>query len=181
MNLWQKFKTSAWSPYVAGVLLGIACMLSIWLSQKDIAGGVKSIGISAGVANVTSLAINAVAPANGNAYFQIEKPKSPWMMILLLGVFLGGLLAALTSKTFKVRWSDDAAWNKVFGKSRWLRFLLGFLGAAIGMYGADLAGGCTSGLAISGGLVLAPAAFIFIAAMFTSGIVTLLLVYGKRY
>lgn len=181
MNLWQEFKKSAWSPYVAGVLLGIACILSIWLSQKGIAGGVKSVGISGGVANLSSLAVNAVAPQNTNTYFQTEKPQSPWMMVLLLGVFLGGLLAALTSKTFKIRWSEDPTWTKVFGKSRWLRFGLGFLGAAIGMFGANLAGGCTSGLAISGGLVLAPAAFIFIGSMFASGIVTALLVYGRRY
>lgn len=181
MNFWHKFKSSAWSPYVAGILLGVACILSIWLSQKGITGGVKSVGISAGVANVTSLAVNAIDPANSNPYFQMEKPQSPWMMVLLLGVFLGGLLAALTSKTFKIRWNDDAAWTSVFGRSRWMRFLLGFLGAAIGMYGANLAGGCTSGLAIFGGSMLAPAAFIFIAAMFTSGIVTLLLVYGRKY
>jgi hypothetical protein len=181
MNLWQKFKSSAWSPYVAGILLGIACILSIWLSQKGITGGVKSVGISGGIANVTSLTVNAIAPQNNNTYFKTEQPQSPWMMVLLIGVFLGGLLAALTSKTFKIRWSEDPTWVKVFGKSRWLRFLLGFLGAAIGMYGANLAGGCTSGLAISGGLVLAPAAFIFIASMFVSGIITALLVYGRRY
>jgi hypothetical protein len=48
-------------------------------------------------------------------------------------------------------------------------------------YGAGIAGGCTSGLAISGGMLLAPAAFIFIGGMFISGIFTALIVYGKRY
>jgi len=181
MNLWRQFKSSSWSPYVAGVLLAIACILSIWLSQKGIPGGVKSVGISDGVANASSQAVNAIAPKNTITYFTEETPQSPWMMILLVGVFLGGLLAALTSGTFKLRWNEDPNWVKVFGKSRWLRFCLGFLGAAIGMYGANLAGGCTSGLAISGGLLLAPAAFIFIASMFISGILTALIVYRRRY
>ncbi len=177
MNFWQRLREARWAPYFAGVLLGIACILCVWLSK-----GQKAVGISGGVSNATSLAVNAVAGDRSPDYFKfITYPNSPWMMVLLVGVFLGGLLAALTSKSFKIRWSEDQTWTKVFGKSRWLRFLLGFLGAAIGMYGANLAGGCTSGLAISGGMVLAPAAFIFIGAMFISGIATALLVYRKRY
>jgi uncharacterized protein len=35
-------------------------------------------------------------------------------------------------------------------------------------YAAGIAGGCTSGLAISGGMLLAPAAFLFIMGMFAS-------------
>ncbi len=176
MTFWQRIREARWAPYFAGVLLGVACILSIWLSK-----GTKAVGISGGVANVTSLAVKTAAPAQWNEYFMSQFPASPWMMMLLLGVFLGGLLAAVTGKTFKIRWSEDKTWTAVFGKSRWLRFALGFLGAAIGMYGASLAGGCTSGLAISGGMVLAPAAFIFIAAMFVSGIATALIVYRKRY
>ena len=48
-------------------------------------------------------------------------------------------------------------------------------------YAAGIAGGCTSGLAISGGMLLVPAAFLFIAGMFASGIVTALIIYRKRY
>ena len=47
--------------------------------------------------------------------------------------------------------------------------------------GALLARGCTSGLAISGGMLLAPAAFLFIAGMFASGIITALVVYRRRF
>jgi hypothetical protein len=176
MNFWHRLRGARWAPYLAGVLLGIAGILSIWLSN-----GTKAVGISGGVSNVTSLAVNAVAPTRAPTYFKFQLPSDPWLMLLLLGVFLGGLLASVTGKTFKIRWSEDGTWTKVFGRSKWLRFLLGFLGAAIGMYGASLAGGCTSGLAISGGMVLAPAAFIFMAGMFVSGIVTALIAYRRRY
>ena len=50
--------------------------------------------------------------------------------------------------------------------------LVGFAGAVLVQLGADIAGGCTSGLAISGGAVLAPAAFVFMAGMFAGGIPT---------
>jgi len=48
-------------------------------------------------------------------------------------------------------------------------------------YAAGIAGGCTSGLAISGGMLLVPAAFLFIAGMFGSGILTALIIYRNRY
>jgi uncharacterized membrane protein YedE/YeeE len=66
-------------------------------------------------------------------------------------------------------------------KRAWKRWLIGFIGAVILEYGAGIAGGCTSGLAISGGMLLAPSAFIFIGAMFASGIVTALVIYRSRY
>ena len=69
----------------------------------------------------------------------------------------------------------------IFGPQLWKRWLLLFVGAIILEYGAGIAGGCTSGLAISGGMLLAPAAFLFIAGMFVSGILTAMIVYGKRY
>ena len=59
--------------------------------------------------------------------------------------------------------------------------MLGFFGAIILEYAAGIAGGCTSGLAISGGMFLTPAAFLFIGGMFASGIVTAQIIYRRRY
>ena len=52
--------------------------------------------------------------------------------------------------------------------------------AALIEYASAIAGGCTSGLALSGGIALAPGAFIFMAAMFATGIPTAWLVWRKR-
>jgi uncharacterized membrane protein YedE/YeeE len=104
-----------------------------------------------------------------------------WGVVLLIGVFFGGMLGAFTSRTFKWRLNSDDQWVKIFGPQTWKRWALAFFGAIILEYGAGIAGGCTSGLAISGGMLLAPAAYIFIAAMFASGILTALIVYRNRY
>jgi hypothetical protein len=100
-------------------------------------------------------------------------------------VFFGGMIGAATSKTLKWGRKDavnsDTQWKRTFGPQTWKRWVLAFLGAIILEYAAGIAGGCTSGLAISGGMLLAPAAFIFIAGMFASGIVTALIIYRRRY
>jgi hypothetical protein len=115
-------------------------------------------------------------------YFNFVMPTGiTWGVILLVGIFFGGMLGALSSGTFKFRTMDDAQWKKAFGGQVWKRWLLLFVGAIILEYAAGIAGGCTSGLAISGGMLLAPAAFLFIAGMFASGILTAMIIYRKNY
>ncbi len=175
---WLKtqFQKELWSPYVAGVLLGIVGVLAVWLSDN-------LLGASGAFENLAGLAGKAVAPnLFNNLYFSfIMPPGITWGVVLLVGVFFGGMLGALSSRTWKLRKISDAQWIKIFGPQVWKRWVIGFVGAIILEYGAGIAGGCTSGLAISGGMLLAPAAFLFMAGMFGSGILTALLVYRSRY
>jgi uncharacterized membrane protein YedE/YeeE len=125
-------------------------------------------------------------PAFDNLYFNfIMPPGLSWSLVLFIGTFFGGLIGAATSGTLlwgkKNAANSDEQWKRIFGPQNWKRWILAFIGAIILEYGAGIAGGCTSGLAISGGMLLAPAAFLFIAAMFASGIVTALIVYRARY
>jgi uncharacterized membrane protein YedE/YeeE len=108
-------------------------------------------------------------------------PGISWQVILLVGIFLGGMLAARLAHTWKWRWLPDKQWTEIFGSSRLKRAVIAFFGAIVLEIGAGIAGGCTSGLAISGGMLLVPAAFIFMAGMFASGILTSLLIYRRRY
>jgi uncharacterized membrane protein YedE/YeeE len=165
-----------WSPYAAGILLGIVGVLAVWLSDS-------LLGASGAFQNLAGILGKAVAPdLFNNMYFNFIMPAEiTWGVVLLVGIFFGGMLGAFSSKTFQWRTNPDTQWKKVFGPQTWKRWAIAFFGAIILEYGAGIAGGCTSGLAISGGMLLAPAAFLFIAAMFASGILTTLLIYGKRY
>jgi hypothetical protein len=174
---WKMLKKESWSPYLAGVLLGLTGMLSVIAFNR-------LLSASGPVAVLTSTLFNATLPAVAKKfmYFQfIMPPGIGWEVILLFGIAAGGFIAAITSKTFKLRWNQDPVWVKVFGPQRWKRWVIGFIGAIILQYGAGIAGGCTSGLAIAGGMLLAPAAFLFMAGMFASGIIVAMIVYGKRY
>ena len=175
---WLKtqFQKELWSPYVAGILLGVVAVLAVWLADS-------LLGASGAFENLAGILGKAVAPqAFDSMYFNYIMPASiTWGVILLVGVFFGGMLGALSSGTFKLRFNDDPQWKRIFGPQPWKRFAIAFVGAVILEYGAGIAGGCTSGLAISGGMLLAPAAFLFIAAMFASGIVTAMIVYRNQY
>jgi hypothetical protein len=179
-GLTNYIRKELWSPYVAGILLGIVGVLAVWLSDS-------LLGASGAFENVAGMIGKAFAPSLfDNMYFNfIMPPGITWGLILLVGVFFGGLIGAASSGTLlwgkKEAANSDSQWKHIFGPQTWKRWLIAFVGAIILEYGAGIAGGCTSGLAISGGMLLAPAAFLFIAGMFASGIVTALIVYGKRY
>ena len=169
-----------WSPYAAGILLGIVGVLAVLLSNK-------LLGASGAFENLAGLIGKAIAPAAfSNMYFSVVMPPGITRgVVLLVGVFFGGMVGAATSKTLKWGKKDasnsDSQWKRIFGPQTWKRWVLGFLGAILLEYAAGIAGGCTSGLAISGGMLLVPAAFLFIAGMFASGIVTALIIYRNRY
>jgi uncharacterized protein len=173
-------RKETWSPYVAGILLGLVGILAVWLSNS-------LLGASGAFENLAGMVGKAVDPsAFNNMYFNfIMPPGITAGVILLIGVFFGGMIGAATSKTLKWGKKDsansDTQWKRTFGPQVWKRWVLAFIGAIILEYAAGIAGGCTSGLAISGGMLLAPAAFLFIAGMFASGIVTALIIYRRRY
>ena len=172
-----------WSPYIAGVLLGIVGMLTVLLADSLLgaSGAFESIVGLIGKKILPGVFSNIYWGVEGGRSLPIMRPEITWSVILLVGIFFGGTLGSLTSKTFKIRFNDDVQWKSVYGPQPWKRWLIGFVGAIILEYGAGIAGGCTSGLAISGGMLLVPAAFIFIGGFMVSGIITAMIVYGKRY
>lgn len=175
--VWTRLRKENWSPYAAGILLGVTAILAVAI-------GDHLLSASGGIATIASN-LFSMLPAettSQNIYFKfIYPPGLGWPVVLLIGVFIGGLLSSLSSGTFRLRWNDDPTWHKVFGSARWKRFIIGFFGAVILQFGASIAGGCTSGLAISGGMLLAPSAFLFMAGMFASGILVAILIYRRRY
>jgi hypothetical protein len=168
-----------WSPYVAGAGLGVVTIIALLLSSALLPAPTL-IGASGAYENLVAPVGLALDPKN--TYFNyVMPPGLTWSVWALVGIFLGGLASALLSGTFKFRKMPDQQWTGVFGKSVAKRWLIVFGAAALLEYAAGIAGGCTSGLAISGGVVLAPGAFVFIAGMFASGIVTAWLLYRKQY
>ncbi len=169
-------RAPVWSPYTAGALLGLLSIFALLFTDR-------LFGASGSFENIAGSIMQVVAPAEAkNMYWNYVMPAGFSIgVMMLIGIFLGAMLSGLVSGTFKPRMVSDDQWIKVFGPSVVKRWVALFLGAVLIEYGAGIAGGCTSGLAISGGVQLAPAAFLFIIGMFVSGIITTWILYGKRF
>ncbi len=102
-----------------------------------------------------------------------------WELAALAGAVVGAFVAARLSGTFRIRTMPDAGWTGAFGPSVAKRWLVAFAGAALTELAAGIAGGCTASLAVSGGAVLAPGAFVFMMGMFGGGIPTAWFVYRR--
>jgi hypothetical protein len=123
----------------------------------------------------------SVAPEHvaANAYFSKFRPVVDWEWMLVVGLALGAFLSSRLSGDRPVE-PVESPWRERFGPSRPKRYLMAFLGGLILMFGARLAGGCTSGHGISGSLQLALSGWVFFASTFASGILTAFVLFGKE-
>lgn len=168
-------RAKSWSPYAAGAGLGLVAILALLLSQQ-------TLGASGSFETVASSLLAATGSSlSENVYFRFVMPPGlTWQLVMVVGIIIGAFVSSKASGDF--RWETAAPqWVEQFGPNRWKRWATMFAGGILLEYGAGIAGGCTSGLAISGSFQLAPAGFIFIAGLFASGIVTAKLLYGRNY
>lgn len=114
-----------------------------------------------------------------NAYFSKFRPVVDWEWMLVVGLALGAFVSSRLSGD-KATEPVERLWRLRFGASRRKRYLVAFFGGVILMFGARLAGGCTSGHGISGSLQLALSGWVFFASVFVSGILTALVLFGKE-
>ncbi len=113
-----------------------------------------------------------------NSYLSGMPGSADWLLMIAAGMVIGGFLAAVLTGTINTR-SVPALWKSRFGDSKPKRFAAAFAGGFLLLFGARIAGGCTSGLVLSGVGQLAIAGFLFGGAIFASGIVTAKLLYRR--
>jgi uncharacterized membrane protein YedE/YeeE len=113
-----------------------------------------------------------------NPYWKKNMPAWDYGTLFLIGTFLGALVSAVISRDFKLE-TVPTVWAERFGPRAWPRLLAAFAGGIIVMYGARMAGGCTSGHGISGSLQLAVSSWTFFITMFITGVLTALVMFGK--
>ncbi|KLU66187.1 putative inner membrane protein [Desulfosporosinus acididurans] len=176
MSFIEKMKEKTWSPWAAGFLLGVTGIASYVLVDK-------TIGSSGGLESIDSMLLKTFHSSLANSmYFKFQMPPVlSFQIILFIGMILGALVSSLWSRDFKVRLMPDQLWIQNYGPSKLKRWVLIFIGGMIIEYAAGIAGGCTSGLAISGTMQLSPAGLLFIVGLFVSGIITTKLLYGRDY
>lgn len=169
----------SWSPWAVGAALGVLSWIALWSSDE-------LLGISTAFEYTAALVFQMVAPA---AYASSDyaaalasegkSPKIDWGWMLVLGVFLGAFLSSKLSGDRKHPTVPNL-WSWKFGESAGRRFGGAFLGAALMLFGARVAQGCTSGHGISGNLQLSVSSWIFTIVMFSTAILVAFAIFGKE-
>jgi len=113
-----------------------------------------------------------------NDYFASTVKPGQWELIFLTGSLLSGLVISLIRKDFKIQ-LIHSGWAKTEGHSPVKRIVWAFIGGFIMLIGARMAGGCTSGHVISGGMQVAASSLLFGAFVFAGLLVTGKLFYKK--
>jgi hypothetical protein len=163
-----------WSPYLVGVGIGVLSWVVFAVVANPIGMTTAMSQIAGGVA---APVIGAEAVAQ-NAYWKSNPMKLDYGTLFLIGTFFGALASALVSRTFRIE-TVPSVWREQFGGSVAKRMIAAFIGGALAMYGARMAGGCTSGNGISQGLQLAVVGWTFLAVMFASGLLTTFVLFRR--
>jgi len=171
---WRKsesaLRRAAWSPYTAGILIGLLQVPAFYFIGSALGASSSFVTVAAHIASVFD------SSALDNAYFAkyADSAKYWWQLALVIGIALGAYFSSTLSGTRRTTISD--VWKKAANiKSFSARAVMAFAGGFILLVGARIAGGCTSGHGISGMAQLAIGSFIAVAAMFAGGILVAML------
>ncbi len=114
-----------------------------------------------------------------NAYFEKVKVPGHWEYVFLIGAFLASFVLALVKGEFKLK-AVYSHWEEAKGPSVSKRLVWAFMAGFILIFGARMAGGCTSGHIISGGMQLAVSSLVFGIFVFSAFLITGRLFYKKK-
>lgn len=160
MNVLAK---KSWSPYAVGASIGVLSWFSFWSADHP-------LGVSTVMVRVVGMAENAVSSGHVAAtpYLAKLQPFVDWEFALVVGLLLGAFAAA--------RLGHAEAPERPAGS----RVAEAIIGGFLLLFGARLAGGCTSGHGISGSLQLALSGWVFFMTIFASGMAAAFLLKNKE-
>jgi uncharacterized membrane protein YedE/YeeE len=148
-------------PYVAGTGLGL-----VLLAAFVVAG--RGLGASGAFVSAATGTVGAVSPARAAAsplfarYLESPGPWSEWLLFELAGVVVGGFLSAWLAGRLRA----EVERGPRISSAQRLTFAVA--GGSLMGFGAVLARGCTSGLALTGGALLSAGSWLFIGAAFAA-------------
>lgn len=159
-------ETKYMNPYVAGVLLGLLLLATIYITGRGLgaSGAIKSYAVATA---------EALAPEHTSStqfykeYGETHGSGSPlmnWLVFEVTGVLIGAFLSGLISNRL------DFKLEKGPHTTTKIRIAGALAGGLLWGIGSQLGRGCTSGAALSG-----------MAVMSTGGIITMFAIFAGAY
>ncbi|YCM42199.1 YeeE/YedE thiosulfate transporter family protein [Verrucomicrobiaceae bacterium 227] len=164
-----------WNPYLVGTGIGVLSWLAFFLVNKPIGMSTEVSKFSGWLAGLF-VGMDAVTE---NSYWAGTTPAFGYSTLFLVFTFLGAGLSAWLGKDIKAE-LVPRVWSEHQGEGVMKRMVGAFFGGAILLYGARMAGGCTSGHGISGTMQLALSSWIFFPVMFITGILTARILFRNK-
>ncbi len=155
----------AWSPYVAGVVIGLLQIPTFLLMNTALGASSSYVTVGAHLAGVVDPAASQIK------YFasHLWGAKNWWQVAVVVGIAVGAFVSMKMSGAR--RQSISPVWARTMGTTTLsARAPVAFLGGFVMLIGARIAGGCTSGHGISGMAQLSVGSTVAVAAMFAGGI-----------
>lgn len=174
-----------------GLLLGLVFFLAVLL--------VKPIGVSTQFVILDGVIADAVSPAlvtqttegftstndylakSGGKYAKAVSNPLNYGFVFVLAMALGGFLSVRARGGLEqAEKTIPALWRANFGDNPAKRYAAAFAGGFIVLYGARLAGGCTSGHMMSGMMQTSLSGYIFALGAFGAAIPVSLMMFKKE-
>ena len=156
-------RNSYWSPYLAGLLLGLVLFASYFLTGQG-------LGAAGGLSRILYAAQSAIAPEYVDKHVYLVRfagadanPLNNRIVWMLIGLMCGGFVSGLLGRRVRV---ETQRGPSISAPTRWFFAVVG--GTLVG-YAAQMARGCTSSQALSGGAVLSAGSWAFMFSVFGGG------------
>jgi len=165
----------AWSPYVAGVAIGLLQIPAFLMIETALGASSSYVTVGAAIAGWIDPSLLKIDYA---AKHIAANAKNLWQVALVVGIAIGAFLSMKLSGAR--RQPISPIWTRALGSSSpGLRYAVAFGAGFLMLLGARIADGCTSGHGLSGMAQLSVGSTVAVAAMFAGGILTATLVLRR--
>lgn len=157
----------AWSPYVAGAVIGLLQIPTFLLMDTALGASSSFVTVAAHIAALVDARVAEVKYLASHMW----GPKNWWQVAVVVGIAIGAFVSMRLSGAR--RQAISPVWARATGTTTLAgRAPLAFAAGFVMLVGARIAGGCTSGHGISGIAQLSVGSTLAVAAMFAGGILT---------
>jgi len=152
-----------WSPYFCGAIIGLLQIPAFIIGNQALGTSSSYVYI---VGHLTSLLRNV----NPYLHKYMVKPGITWQVGIVVGIIFGAWFSAKMSKNMRKDFSDIYKLHPGFLGTKENRKYSALIGGFLILFGARLAGGCTSGHGLSGIAQLSVSSILATISMFVGGI-----------